>query len=115
MELQVQDPRKSGRNIREFGSLTPAAWKDPGLNQGRVKKFLAENKGFGSLRTLKRAGRPATGTYPQVIHKKFMYGEFGSLKVLDIDLGSRAFHGITRSLDPRYFGPGPWFCSHETI
>ena len=30
---------------------------------------------FGS-----RAGRPVTGSYPQVIHDLFINGEFGSLK-----------------------------------
>ena len=61
-----------------------------------------------------RAGRPAA-TYPQVIHRFIVIGEFGSLKLLDTGLGPRAFLRTTRALGTRSFGLGPWFYSRETI
>ena len=61
-----------------------------------------------------RAGEPA-GSYPQVINKFIVIREFGSLKGLDTGLGPRAFPRITRARDPRPFGPGPWFGTHETV
>ena len=62
-----------------------------------------------------RAGRPVTGTYPQVIHRFIISGEFGSLRQFVAGRGPRCALHTTRAQDPRPFGPVPWFGSPETV
>ncbi len=104
--------------VWEFGTGIPAAWWRARAKSGKASRnFWRKIRVLGVWAWLvRRIARPgATGTYPQVIHKKFMYREFGSLKLLDTNLGPRDFLRTTRALETRCFGRGPWFYSRETI
>jgi len=76
--------------LREFGSLGagPAAHPEllgsrplgTGKFFGSFREFLRSFEEFGFVSCAPGAGRPAPGSYPQVIHNLFYIREFGSLK-----------------------------------
>ena len=68
----------------------PGAWRPGCRDPGQLGLVLLWEFGslqgvweFGFVSCAPGAGRPAPGSYPQVIHMFFYIREFGSLKALD--------------------------------
>ncbi len=115
---ELHASRKNGGSLRSLEFASHPAARAPGhpdRMRGNLWRFSAI--GVWSL----GPGRPAAGSSAPVT-KCHIDGSFGVwsfnarlVRQIVAGRGSLAFLCITRVLGPRSYGPGPWFCSHETI